>query len=439
MLLFICFLTALFSSETPPIEYSFSFQQIEQNQLNVTCTFTGSSTGTTQLRLPHQWAGHKDLEKNIHNLSCAKHSLLPTEHPHTQQVIHKPNEKLTVTYSVGLQATTTSDAMCYRPIGNRDYFYTHGHGLFVLPGNEEKISPITLNWTDLPEKWKIINSFAAEKSLQRLDLMPSELLGATFMAGQIDIVSSGDTHHPLFMATYGKWPFSTDEIQNLTQQIVESQRNFWNDHDFPYFFISLLSIDTHNSIGGTALHNNLSLFLGKADYAKEEWLDLLAWLISHEHFHTWNGGKISSSEPEGSMYWFSEGFTEYYSLKLNNRAKIISDATYQQEIDKHLKKYFDSPARNASNQEIVEKFWTDQEIQELPYNRGFAIALYIDKAIHKHDPTKSLDNFMHDLFAMTKTRPYTTQDLITLMHHYLPQDTITQLTDTILVGKLIVF
>jgi predicted metalloprotease with PDZ domain len=37
---------------------------------------------------------------------------------------------------------------------------------------------------------------------------------------------------------------------------------------------------------------------------------------------------MMSSPPEGSLFWFTEGFTEYYVVKLNYRSQLISLDNY---------------------------------------------------------------------------------------------------------------
>ena len=243
----------------------------------------------------------------------------------------------------------------------------------------------------------------------------------------------------MYIAIRGEWPFSTDEFATLIEQIFTSQRDFWNDYEFPYYLVSVIPIDTKNSTGGTALTNTFSLFLGDTRFSKDEYLKHLAWLISHEHFHTWIGHKISSSEPEGSMYWFSEGFTEYYAVKLNHKNGIISQNDYVDHINKILTNYFSSPVHNASNDTIVKDFWTDPSIAQLPYDRGFALAFYLDTKIQSESEGLSLDNFMYDLLELTNRtgKPFSLDDLSNLLTSYIGQEELYAIKNFINGGKSI--
>ena len=46
--------------------------------------------------------------------------------------------------------------------------------------------------------------------------------------------------------------------------------------------------------------------------------------FAHEHFHTWVGGKIRNDKQEELNYWWSEGFTDYYSRVLALRSGGLS-------------------------------------------------------------------------------------------------------------------
>src|SRR3569832_420287 len=247
------------------------------------------------------------------------------------------------------------DMECLSPLPKKiqKKIYAVCHGMFVTPSVQNSKMAITLKWEDIPPGWRIANSFGAQQVIQKVSCSPNALQYAAFLAGDFQVVECNRGTNPVYIAIRGEWPFSTDEFVNLIEQIFISQRCFWNDYEFPYYLVSVIPIDAEGSTGGTALTNTFSLFLGDTRFSKDEFLKHLAWLISHEHFHTWNGIKISSSEPEGSMYWFSEGFTEYYAVKLNHKNGIMSQNDYVDHINELLIDYFSSPVHYASNETIV--------------------------------------------------------------------------------------
>jgi predicted metalloprotease with PDZ domain len=437
---FICVLLIITSIHgfATNITYSFSFKEIAAKNLLVECVFQGNKNGVTELILPLEWGNQSELYKNIHQLTCVGHKIKNTKEPHIKVIHHKANEQITIHYAIELLSDNIGPDNYFRPIGDSSYFYGIGHALFIIPSQYNSQEKMTLKWKDAPPHWKIANSFGQALMTQDVLGTPYDLKAGAYLAGEFQMVECHAGQHPIHIALRGNWPFSPDELTALIQQIFTSQRNFWNDNDFPHYLVSVIPIHTKNCTGGIALTNTFSLFLN-SNYSKQDFLKRLAKLISHEHFHTWNGHKIWFSEPERSMYWFTEGFTEYYSVKLNYQHGITSQEEYAEHVNEILRDYFSSPAHHASNETIVQSFWSDFSIQRLPYNRGFALALYLDTKIQSQAGSFSLDHFMHALLELTKQKrlPFSSKDLSELMAHYIDQDDLHLIKECIIQGKTI--
>ncbi len=441
VLLVIVFLP-LYSFSNKPLKaicYTFSFKEISNNKLIVECTFQGNKTGTTELKLPHMWANQLELEKNIIELSCINHTIQNTDQPHIKIIHHNPNDLITFSYSVQLLSENLSRENYYRPLGNHEFFYGIGHGIFVIPSEQDGEMSIILKWNDIPGDWKIANSFGQGQIVQEVEGFSNDLPTYVFLAGDFQIINCNPGSHPIYIAIRGNWPFSADEFADLVGKIVMSQRNFWNDYEYPYYLVSAIPIHTKNFYGGTALTYTFSLFLGDNNDSKDDYLKNLAGLISHEHFHTWNGHKIRSCEPEGSMYWFSEGFTEYYSVKLNYNSGIISQKEYVNLINNFLIDYFSSPVHNISNNTIVKNSWTDRATQLLPYDRGFVLALYLDTKIQSKSEDLSLDNFMYDLLELSKqnNKGFSFDNFFNLLGNYIDQQDLLSVKKFVIEGDTI--
>ena len=172
-------------------------------------------------------------------------------------------------------------------------------------------------------------------------------------------------------------------------------------------------------MGGTGLFNAFSIFIGDISKENEEDWKWLAWLLSHEHFHTWNGIKKMSALPEGSLYWFTEGFTEYYAVKLNYQTQLIELEDYLDHINHILYDYYTSSAHNEKNERIRQDFWNNWDIQRLPYVRGFLFALEWDRKMQEvSNGQYSLDDFMLALFKRTQELRSSLKDPII---HFIPQ------------------
>ncbi|WP_230453755.1 M61 family metallopeptidase [Rickettsia rickettsii] len=101
-------------------------------------------------------------------------------------------------------------------------------------------------------------------------------------------------------------------------------------------------------------------------------------------------------------YWWSEGFTDYYSRVLALRSSvIITLEEFVEEFNKFFENYYLSPVINEPNNVIATDYWQDYAVR-LPYYSGFVLALYLDNFIKENNKSKSLDNVMLDLFKTSK-------------------------------------
>lgn len=440
LLFFVVFTCGFSQPPSSPIRYSISADK--DHYLNVVCQFQGDESGVTRLELPEKWANQNDLYKFIECLKCIDHDVKNTDKPAFKIISHSPGEAITICYRVKLQTQNINHDNYFRAIGGDDYFFATGHSLFVIPEHLHSDFHAAIDWTAMPKKWVIANSFGAEGIRQEICASVDEFRSAAFLGGNFTLVKCGKSKSPIYIAMRGEWPFSEKKFSKLVENIVRSQRDFWNDHKFPYYFISVIPIEGKNSMGGTGLTNTFSLFMSsQTDMLEDEYLNKLSWLLSHEHFHTWNGnsGRLCSSEPEGTMYWFSEGFTEYYAYKLNQRSCIISDQEYLNEANNLLREYFGSPVRDATNEQLAADFWNDSNFYRLPYARGFTLALYLDWKMQSLGKGISLDNFMQDLLSKAKLKAgkFSLDEWFDVLKSYLPEQDIQQIKLCILEGAII--
>jgi predicted metalloprotease with PDZ domain len=84
-------------------------------------------------------------------------------------------------------------------------------------------------------------------------------------------------------------------------------------------------------------------------------------LLAHEVFHTWNPYKLGwIRSPAEGIYWFTEGFTTYYQDLLLWRAGLLSLEGYIQAVNRVLRDYFQSHAKNTSMRELIERSRDDR-------------------------------------------------------------------------------
>ncbi|WP_410956073.1 hypothetical protein [Rickettsia koreansis] len=94
-------------------------------------------------------------------------------------------------------------------------------------------------------------------------------------------------------------------------------------------------------------------------------------------------GKIRNNL-ERLNYWWSEGFTDYYSRVLALRSSVITLEEFVEEFNKFFENYYLSPVINEPNNLIETDYWQDYAVQRLPYYHGFVLALYLDNFIKEN-------------------------------------------------------
>ncbi|NVN97676.1 hypothetical protein HXX01_05665, partial [Candidatus Nomurabacteria bacterium] len=187
---------------------------------------------------------------------------------------------------------------------------------------------------------------------------------------------------------------------------------------------------------GTPRYNSYSLCLSsdrQIDYR-------LKVLISHETFHNWLGSKIKASNPEELLYWFTEGFSEFYARLILLRSNLITFDEYLDGYNKVLEEYSKSPYRFEKNEILVNNYWTDKDYNRLPFLRGDIIAHNLNSAIMNYSGgKKSLDDFMYEIFNRSKYESFVVSsgNIYNLIRFYSGEQTLSDITKSLNSGILL--
>jgi len=209
----------------------------------------------------------------------------------------------------------------------------------------------------------------------------------------------------------------------LLKNTLMAQRKFWNDHSQPYFSVTMIPIFEPNgsSWQGTGLTNSFALAASNNEYLEVQGL---VYLLNHELQHNWIGLTIKNDNEE-EQYWFSEGFTDYYTMKniAINRIYDLDEKFFIQEFNSKLKNLYKSPVVASPNSEInYDNFWKDRHYSDLPYLRGAVFAFILDQQIQRDsNGGKSLDDVMKQLHENSDTKlshPY----FVKTVNPYLKED-----------------
>jgi len=380
------------SPNTLKPKLSIALTQTKQKNIQVELSFLGSSEGETILKL-NDWGGINNLSTHFQKLHVTDHSGVKLKVVEAQDgewlVTHQTNEKLVVTYELLANDNQSSDTSegYYRPIVNDQLFHAVGHNFLTLPTHLKGEIEVNLQWYNF-EGQSTLTSLGS--SLPKFNTITSldNIYQSLFVAASLKIEERTINGRPLTVSLHGdNWQFKFEEFVDLTETVTQAQRDYFDDHDFPFYWINVIStgkpMKQGYSFGGTRLHDNFALFLNPSTQLEYDTAtgSPIVHLLMHEMMHVWIGGKLTPDtehSDEGTYYWFSEGFTNYFTRQVLLQSGLLTQQQYEASLNDVFKKYNENPVNAASNQEIADNFWKSRNHQLLPYQRGDLIALYLD-------------------------------------------------------------
>jgi hypothetical protein len=128
--------------------------------------------------------------------------------------------------------------------------------------------------------------------------------------------------------------------------------------------------------------------------------------MAHEMLHRWIGLRLRLGGPDGSSFWFTEGFTVHYASLLMLRAALISPEEFLAELNGAVTRQFSNVHASATNEEIRRGFFDDDALSVVPYTRGSLYAAELDTAIRRASRgARSLDSMMRALYQTALSAP----------------------------------
>jgi predicted metalloprotease with PDZ domain len=354
---------------------------------------TGSQT---EVDLPDNWARGKAYYTAFKDMEIigATAVATPPDQPAHRLITATPGAEITVRYHVdanlkaGEEAPIATD-MNYPLIGpNR--FYILGESVWpTLAANDHPPAAFS---ADIPAGWAFASNLQDLASLSGTDadVVMSVMMGGTDV--RIDTIQT--PHTRLRIASAGRFNFTLADFSDRVQRLIATEQAFWGDGQ-PDFLVTLAPIAPepgHMSNHGEGRSGGFAMIT-----VPETPVETLSFSLAHEYFHSWNPGKLGGPDPdpEATGYWFSEGFTDYYGRKLALKAGVVSLAQFVADWNMSLDRYAGSKHKLASNKDLSEHAWTDNEWQKAPYDRGAILAVHLNAEWRTRGVT--LDRFMHTL------------------------------------------
>ncbi len=362
-----------------------------------------SHTGReVDLVLPTAWGDAVDLHRGVTNLHALEGQISRTDDPGNAKV-QTINGRARIAYDLIQDwSGVLRESVRHRPHLDLSHFEISTSNALVHP-RLDLAQPVdcSFEWR-LPAGWALATTFGSTVSRgsgdrQRFRGPWNEVANAMFAAGDFRLIRSRIGRGELVAAIRGEFGFTDTEANEKIVKLIRLERDFWRDDSFPYFLVTLAPYGASQSgTGGGGFTNAFNLYTSSEGPFSTGLLSLLA----HETFHAWNPlkmGRIRS--PQENTNWFTEGFTTYYQDLLLWQAGLIEDAQYLDAVNRFIRDYHFSSARNSTLQELITRPRQDQAKSRIPYERGAMIALLLDDEIRRRSNGKSsLDTLMRELF-----------------------------------------
>ncbi|OCA77439.1 peptidase [Chryseobacterium artocarpi] len=440
-LFFLIFTLPLLTYSQDKVSYKIYYDEdLAKNGLKVQVDYKlKKSSDTLSFYYANENWGENDLFKNLTLLKEENPDITFEIKPESNaiKVYKKRGSVFSLTYHIKQDFKDPNYKIFNRPRINNTFFHLLGKSLFVVPqlftkAPDDKEFDFSIEWIGFPEQFKLHNNFASQVQKQKIRTTLWEgFYNSVFIGGDYRFYSFTIKDKPVYFALRESWNngLSDDFLFSNLKKAIQSQRDFWQDYDQDYFTVTMTptvsqkdSLYKGYSTTGSAIKNAFMIQGTNNPFNNK---NSFLYLFHHELMHEWIGNKIKNKNEELN-YWFSEGFTDYYTYKNRLRIKDISLDEWQKLFNSEvIRNHWKNPQKNIPNYKIRDDFWKSREVEKVPYRRGAIFAFWLDNQIMlKTNGQKSLDDLMREMLKICteKKVKFTDELFLNLAEKYLEKD-----------------
>lgn len=365
------------------------------NELQLDVALTYKSDSSHILQLPMDYYGTPDLHKWVTKIVGDNNTQVLDNQSNSRKIIPNKQNEVHLKYSIKYDPIEL-DKYSYAPNFSPNFFYMAGCQ-WMLPTNPiDKTSTYNISMSTKLPNWTLYSSLSEDVSSIEVENSFETLISAGF--GGSDKTQMSETFEiegsKVSVFINGNYSFDKEDLIETLQQIITSQKAYFNDYDQPFYYITVLP--RTSLLAGASIPNLFYCFVDSEKQGKE-----LFELIAHEHFHNWLPNKMQLTTPKGEYEfkreWFTEGFTEYISRKLLFDENIVSEDYIIEQINNDIIKMANNPSANESHLDIAKRKDFGAAQKKLSYYRGALIALKWDTELNaKGSNVKELMLFLFE-------------------------------------------
>lgn len=345
---------------------------------------------------------------------------------HNTQGVKKLNYEIDGTPVLDPKRARPNEA--FRPSIAPGFFYSLGYNLFMDVA-DSTFTDVTFVWDSWPEQMPYFVSLDPEaKPGHRQMVAHAERNGVLIQMNQNLQRKKYDINKiPTYLITSksGDGNDMQQGMDSLVARFIPGIREFWQDYDFKFYFLSMIPLLTEvpSTMTGIGLNNGFGTrYSGPLDTEKMV-------TIAHEISHSWIGVRMGIKSKTMENTWFSEGFNDYIAIYNLVRSGLFDQTAFLNYVNKEiLRPHYTNPENKTPADSIEMNFWKNKNFEKIPYHRGFIYALYLDHQIRlATNSKKGLRDFLLILYnqnGKSKEKVLTVADFIEALSAFLPKEQI---------------
>lgn len=263
-------------------------------------------------------------------------------------------------------------------------FFFAGDAFFLI-NYDWPARPINVDFK-LPKGWMVTSPWTSKGTVFTAD--NADNLGTNaFSMGQDKARQSTVGDLQLTWLSDSRIKAADQHLMPLLDTLPKAYTRFWDGspgNKLTVFFLSDPDTD------GVAFRNSFAMRLATPLRDSER----VIWehTFGHEIMHVWmnnsnDGVRITG---DGSAYWFTEGFTDYLTVKLMRQSGLIDESLLQQRIANQIRRY-QIGKRLSPDVSLAAAGKQKHKNWELIYGGGAMFALLLDAELSQQSPTAFRD------------------------------------------------
>ena len=274
------------------------------------------------------------------------------------------------------------------PYVQEDCIFLPGYAVFIV--SEVKDIQLKVN---VPDNWHISTPWEQIASNEQHFVCENQddLMFAYLVLGDYSkrLAKFGDAE--VVIATGGRFKASIDEVQSTIESLLHGYSDVFDATPPGKILFVANPYGEKGHLGGGASGRSISVHIGgELDKASRRfWLPLVGYMVSA----LWVGGQaIDFKEQE---YWFSAGFTGYYSDIVSLRLGLTSETNFLRRFERRWESYLSRQGELSIHEAGEDK----SANRELVYDGGSLVAAALDLQIRTLTQNQSsLDDVMKQMY-----------------------------------------